>query len=45
MFGHLYSIFTMKLPNNVLALTIHKYSNLNQFCKNIDETYFSVKGK
>uniref|UniRef100_A0A182JPP3 GST C-terminal domain-containing protein n=1 Tax=Anopheles christyi TaxID=43041 RepID=A0A182JPP3_9DIPT len=44
-FGHLYSIFTMKLPNNVLALTIHKYSNLNQFCKNIDETYFSVKGK
>ncbi|XP_050078339.1 metaxin-2 [Anopheles maculipalpis] len=44
-FGHLYSIFTMKLPNNVLALTIHKYSNLNQFCLNIDQTYFTAKEK
>ncbi|KFB46395.1 AGAP008150-PA-like protein [Anopheles sinensis] len=42
-FGHLFSIFTMKLPNNVLALTINKYSNLNQFCRNIDHKYFSPK--
>lgn len=39
-FGHLYSIFTMTLPNNVLAVTINKYRNLIQFCKNIDEKYF-----
>uniref|UniRef100_A0A182W703 GST C-terminal domain-containing protein n=1 Tax=Anopheles minimus TaxID=112268 RepID=A0A182W703_9DIPT len=44
-FGHLYSIFTMKLPNNVLALTIHKYSNLNQFCFNIEKAYFMAKEK
>uniref|UniRef100_A0A182NUG6 Metaxin-2 n=1 Tax=Anopheles dirus TaxID=7168 RepID=A0A182NUG6_9DIPT len=44
-FGHLYSIFTMKLPNNVLALTINKYSNLNVFCQRIDRTYFSLKEK
>uniref|UniRef100_A0A182QB32 Metaxin n=1 Tax=Anopheles farauti TaxID=69004 RepID=A0A182QB32_9DIPT len=42
-FGHLYSIFTMRLPNNVLALTINKYSNLNAFCQRIDRTYFSLK--
>uniref|UniRef100_A0AAG5DCV6 Metaxin-2 n=1 Tax=Anopheles atroparvus TaxID=41427 RepID=A0AAG5DCV6_ANOAO len=42
-FGHLFSIFTMKLPNNRLALTINKYSNLNQFCRKIDHTYFSPK--
>ncbi|XP_053672524.1 metaxin-2-like [Anopheles nili] len=42
-FGHLYSIFTMKLPNNLLALTINKYSNLNTFCRHIDEKYYSVK--
>lgn len=39
-FGHLFSIFTMTLPNNVLAVTINKYRNLTQFCKNIEEKYF-----
>ncbi|XP_055632261.1 metaxin-2 [Toxorhynchites rutilus septentrionalis] len=39
-FGHLFSIFTMTLPNNVLAVTINKFRNLTQFCKNIEEKYF-----
>lgn len=30
----------MTLPNNVLAVTINKYRNLTQFCKNIEEKYF-----
>lgn len=39
-FGHLFSIFTMTLPNNVLAVTINQFKNLTKFCKNIEEKYF-----
>ncbi|XP_055546619.1 metaxin-2-like [Wyeomyia smithii] len=39
-FGHLFSIFTMTLPNNVLAMTINKYKNLTTFCKNVEAKYF-----
>lgn len=39
-FGHLFSIFTMTLPNNVLAETINKYRNLTIFCKNVEAKYF-----
>ncbi|XP_053664773.1 metaxin-2 [Anopheles marshallii] len=44
-FGHLYSIFTMKLPNNVLAETINKHSNLKNLCFHIDVDYFTAKEK
>lgn len=40
-FGHLFSIFTMTLPNNVLAVTINQFRNLTNFCKNIEEKYFT----
>ncbi|XP_053696603.1 metaxin-2-like [Sabethes cyaneus] len=39
-FGHLFSIFTMTLPNNVLAETINNHKNLTIFCKNVEEKYF-----
>lgn len=39
-FGHLFSIFTMNLPNTALAMTINKFKNLTEFCKNIDQKYF-----
>ncbi|XP_052866836.1 metaxin-2 [Anopheles cruzii] len=42
-FGHLYSIITMPLPNSVLAENVSLHDNLVQFCKNIDRAYFSVK--
>lgn len=41
-FGHLFSIFTMTLPNNVLAVTINQFKNLTKFCKNIEEKYFKM---
>ncbi|XP_058452304.1 metaxin-2-like [Malaya genurostris] len=41
-FGHLFSIFTLKLPNDVLAVTINKYRNLRQFCENIEAKYFET---
>lgn len=40
-FGHLFSIFTMHLPNLMLAEIMNRYSNLTRFCKNIEEIYFS----
>jgi metaxin len=39
-FGHLFSIFTMELPNTVLAQTVNKYTNLVAFCKRIETAYF-----
>lgn len=39
-FGHLFSIFTITLPNNILAVTINQFKNLTKFCKTIDEKYF-----
>ncbi|XP_055599140.1 metaxin-2-like [Uranotaenia lowii] len=44
-FGHLFSIFTMTLPNDVLAVTINKYENLIRFCKNINAEYFNKARK
>ncbi|XP_058825489.1 metaxin-2-like [Topomyia yanbarensis] len=39
-FGHLFSIFTLRLPNDVLAVTINKYRNLTQFCENIEAKFY-----
>uniref|UniRef100_A0A2M4AV73 Putative mitochondrial outer membrane protein n=2 Tax=Anopheles triannulatus TaxID=58253 RepID=A0A2M4AV73_9DIPT len=39
-FGHLYSIITMPLPNNELAKMVSQEENLVQFCKNIDRTFY-----
>jgi metaxin len=39
-FGHLFSIFTMKLPNIVLAKTINQFPHLVAFCKRIENIYF-----
>lgn len=41
-FGHLFCIFTMELPESVSLLkeTINKYSQLTQFCSRIEKKYF-----
>lgn len=39
-FGHLFSILTTKLPNNILAETVRTFKKLVQFVENVDSTYF-----
>lgn len=41
-FGHLFCIFTMELPESVSLLkeTINKYSQLTAFCSRIEKRYF-----
>ena len=39
-FGHLFCIFTMTTTTTVLSETINKYTNLTEFCYNIEKKYF-----
>ncbi|KHN76196.1 Putative ATP-dependent RNA helicase [Toxocara canis] len=41
-FGHLYTILTTELPNMDLANALRKYSNLTEFCRRIDQKYFTA---
>lgn len=41
-FGHLFTILTTKLPNNILAEKIKEYKPLVRFCQNIDKKYFNT---
>lgn len=40
-FGHLFTILTTNLPNNVLAEKVREYKSLVHFCQNIDKKYFN----
>lgn len=42
-FGHLFSILTINLPNMALAQIVQKFKTLVQFCRHIDEKYFQMK--
>lgn len=41
-FGHLYTILTTELPNMDLANSMRKYPNLTDFCRRIDQKYFTA---
>uniref|UniRef100_A0A914RAP7 Metaxin glutathione S-transferase domain-containing protein n=1 Tax=Parascaris equorum TaxID=6256 RepID=A0A914RAP7_PAREQ len=41
-FGHLYTILTTELPNMDLANSLRKYPNLTDFCRRIDQKYFTA---
>ncbi|XP_037938457.1 metaxin-2 [Teleopsis dalmanni] len=42
-FGHLYTMLTIQLPNMALAHTVQKFKNLVKFCQLIDLKYFQTK--
>lgn len=42
-FGHLYTILTTELPNLDLANCLRKFHNLTDFCRRIDQQFFSAK--
>ncbi|KAK2180056.1 hypothetical protein NP493_460g04025 [Ridgeia piscesae] len=42
-FGHLYSLLTISLPVSRVAETVEQFSNLLNFCRRIDDTYFKDK--
>lgn len=42
-FGHLFTILTTQLPNNVLAQTVNKYTALVDYCKRVEDRYFTKK--
>ncbi|XP_023026149.2 metaxin-2 [Leptinotarsa decemlineata] len=39
-FGHLFAILTVDLPNNILRLIVEKYPELIEFVQKIDKEYF-----
>jgi len=39
-FGHLNTILSTDLPNNILAKTVSKYTRLTDYCKFIEKIYF-----
>lgn len=42
-FGHLFSVLTINLPNMALAQTVQQFKPLVQFCRFIDDQYFQMK--
>lgn len=40
-FGHLYTILTTEMPNMELVNKLRKFSNLIEFCRRIEQQYFS----
>jgi len=42
-FGHIYTILTTDLPNNILAQTVKNFPKLMAFCERVDRTYFAVR--
>uniref|UniRef100_A0A1I8PVL4 Metaxin-2 n=1 Tax=Stomoxys calcitrans TaxID=35570 RepID=A0A1I8PVL4_STOCA len=42
-FGHLFSVLTVNLPNMALAQSVQKFKPLVQFCRFIDDKYFQMK--
>ncbi|XP_073842666.1 metaxin-2 isoform X1 [Musca autumnalis] len=42
-FGHLFSVLTINLPNMALAQSVQKFKPLVQFCRFIDDKYFQTK--
>ncbi|TMW48309.1 hypothetical protein DOY81_006618 [Sarcophaga bullata] len=42
-FGHLFSVLTITLPNMALAQVVQQFKPLVRFCQFIDETYFQTK--
>ncbi|XP_055374276.1 metaxin-2 [Condylostylus longicornis] len=41
-FGHIFTILTTKLPNNILAETVNRFDKLVNFCANIDKEFFRI---
>lgn len=39
-FGHLYTILTTELPEIDVASIVRRYSNLVQFCQQIERDYY-----
>lgn len=42
LFGHLYAIMTIELPNTGLHQVVMKYPNLLQYCQRIDNQFFKA---
>jgi len=41
-FGHIFTMLTTKLPNNILAETVNRFDKLVRFCDTIDKEFFRI---